>query len=86
MLASGLYCIFTAIAWFDDDIPSKISIRFFIATVFLLFISKSPVITYVIDESSARGIGFIIAIVVGVVALGAAWYRGHFDRNSRSSK
>lgn len=78
MLASGLYSIFTFVTWVHPDIPKEVGIRFFLATVFLLFVSKSPVVTYFLDASEAKELGFVIAIVVGVTAFAVAWYRGHF--------
>ena len=84
LLTSGWYCILTLIAYLHRDIPQRVSWVFFVATVFILIISKNPVITYVIDASIAKEVAYLLAIVAGVVGITAAWWLGHFDHSGDS--
>ena len=85
LLASGLYSILTLVAYFHRDIPMWYCRAFFVATVFLLLISKNPFTTYMIDAHDAKEIAFAFAILAGVGGFGVAWYRGHFDCEDHSS-
>lgn len=84
LLTSGLYCIFTLVAYLHPNIPKVASWIFFAATVFLLVISKNPVIAYVIDVSVAKEAAFLFAIIAGVVGITAAWWLGHLTRSDNS--
>ena len=84
LIASGLYCILTAVANLHPSIPQGVDRGFLAATVFLLLISKNPVITYSLDATEAKEAAFAFAIVVGVLGITAAWWRGHFDCEDHS--
>ena len=84
LMASGLYSVLTLITAFHRDIPMWYCRAFFVATVFLLLISKNPFTTYMIDAHDAKEIAFAFAILAGVVGFGVAWYRGHFDCEDHS--
>lgn len=78
LLASGVYSILTFVAWVHPDIPPRASGRFFAMTVILLLVSKVPFVTFFFGPSGAERLGFVIAIVAGIVSCGADWYRGRF--------
>lgn len=67
-LSSLAFFALGAAAYINEDMPARVTVGYMTMTLILFLISADPYITWIIDQSEARYVGFGLAVVAGVIS------------------